>query len=250
MSKTTAEKIMLGCGVVSVGGVPLGLTRGGSTFAVEREFRNIEADCDRGPVKGRVMIDTEVPKLKVNALEPFEMDEIKSYYPGLDVDTAEADYDEVTGTLSVVAGDYKDVTFVGSTKDGKAVTIEIDDALNLANLEWGLEEKSEVIAALEFTGHYDETTRTTPPWRVKFAKAASYTVTFTVSDNDGVVEGADVTLYGQTVATNSSGVAAIANVPTGSNHPFSIVAGGYETYYGAVTVDNDESVTPTITAIA
>lgn len=250
MSKTTAEKIMLGCGVVSVGGVPLGLTRGGSTFTVEREFRNIEADCDRGPVKGRVLIDTEVPKLTVNALEPFAMDEIKSYYPGLDVDTAESTYDEVTGTLSIVAGDYKDISFVGSTKDGKAVTIEIDDALNLANLEWGLEEKSEVIATLEFTGHYNETARTTPPWRVKFAKSASYTVTFTVSDISGFVEGADVTLYGQTIATNSSGVAAIASVPAGSNYPFTIVCGGYETYYGAVTVDEAEAVAVTITAIS
>ena len=28
----TADKIMLGTGVISVGGVPLGLTRGGSTY--------------------------------------------------------------------------------------------------------------------------------------------------------------------------------------------------------------------------
>lgn len=249
MSKTTAEKIMLGCGVVSVGGVPLGLTRGGSTFTVEREFRPISADCDRGPVKGRVLIDTEVPKLTVNALEPFAMDEIKSYWPGLDI-TEEATYDEVTGTLAIATGDYKDISFVGSTKDGKAVTVEIDDALNLANIEWGFEEKSEVVPVLEFTGHYDESTKTTPPWRVKFAKAASYTVTFTVSDSEGVVEGADVTLYGQTITTNSSGVAAIPNVPAGSNHPFTVVMGGYETYFGAVTVDEAEAVAVTITAIS
>jgi hypothetical protein len=59
MSKTTASKIMLGTGVVSVGGYPLGLTRGGAVFAVEREFREVEADGDRGPVKGRIVIDTE-----------------------------------------------------------------------------------------------------------------------------------------------------------------------------------------------
>jgi hypothetical protein len=249
MAKTTAEKIMLGCGVVSVGGYPLGLTRGGSTFAVEREIRSIEADCDRGPVKGRVMIDTEVPKLTVNALEPFATDEIARYWPGLSLDSLNAAYDVVTGTLTIAAGDYNDISFVGKTKDGQAVTIEIDDAINLANIEWALEDKNEVVPSLEFTGHYDETTRTTPPWRVKFAKAESHTVTFTVSDTGGVYDGADVTLYGRTVTTNASGVAAFASIPEGTNYPFSVVAGGYETYHGAVTVDADEAVAVTITAI-
>ena len=50
----TADKILLGYGVVSVGLTPIGLTRGGSVFTVEREYRNIEADGDKGPVKGRI----------------------------------------------------------------------------------------------------------------------------------------------------------------------------------------------------
>ena len=250
MPKTTAEKIMLGCGVVSVGGVPLGLTRGGSTYTVEREYREIAADCDRGPVKGRIVIDTERARLNVKALEPFAMDEIARYWPGLTVDTAESTYDSVTGNLTIAAGDYNDVTFVGQTKDGKAVTIELDDAINMENLEWALEDKNEVIPELGFTATYDETTRTTPPWRVKFAKADSHTVTFTVSDSGGVFEGADVTLYGRTVTTNASGVAAFANIPEDTNLPFTVVAGGYQTYYGAVTVDDDEAVAVTITAIS
>lgn len=250
MTKVTAEKIMLGCGVVSVGGYPLGLTRGGSVFSVEREFREIAADCDRGPVKGRIVIDTERAKMMVNALEPFASDEVSRYWPGLDVDTAGADYDEVTGTLTIASGDYNQIQFVGQTKDGKAVTIQIDDAINMANIEWSLEEKNEVIPALEFTATYDEDARTTPPWRVRFAKDESYTVTFTVSDSGGVVEGADVTLYGRTVTTDVSGKAEFTNIPTGTNHPFSIVCGGYETYYGAVTVVGAETVTPTITAIS
>ena len=249
MSKTTAEKIMLGCGVVSVGGVPLGLTRGGSTFTVEREIRPIEADCDRGPVKGRVVIDTEVPKLTVNGLELFAADELKSYWPALDVDTSGVEYDEMTGTLSITAADYVDVQFVGKTKDAKAVTIQIDNAINMANIEWGFEDKNEVVPALEFTGHYEEDSKNTPPWRVRFSKSVSHTVTFTVSDGSGVIEGADVNLYGREVTTNASGVAVFTGIPEGTNYPFSVVAGGYETYHGAVTVDADETVAVTIAAI-
>lgn len=250
MAKTTAEKIMLGCGVVSVGGFPIGLTRGGSAFVVEREYRNIEADCDRGPVKGRIVIDTEIAKLTVNALEPFAMDEIERYWPGLSVDTAESTYDTVTGTLTIASGDYNDVTFVGQTKDGKAVTIEVDDAINMANIELTLEEKSEVVPALEFTGTYLETARTTPPWRVKFAKATSYAVVLTItSDGSTPVTGADVTLYGQTVTTAADGIATFASIPAGTNYAFEVVKGGYETYFGSVDVDEAEADTITLTAI-
>ena len=69
---------MLGYGTVSVGAVPIGLTRGGSSFTVEREYREIEADGDRGPVKGRIVIDREVASLTVNALELFDDTKLKN----------------------------------------------------------------------------------------------------------------------------------------------------------------------------
>lgn len=246
--KNTADKIMLGCGVVSVGGEPIGLTRGGSVFAVEREFRNIEADCDRGPVKGRQLIDTEIARLTVNALEPFSSDEIQRYYPGLAIDTSGAEYDEMTGTLSIAAGDYNQVQFVGKTKDGKAVTIQVDNAINMENLEWSLEEKAEVVPSLGFTATYTEDARNTPPWRVRFAKSESYAVTITVSDGSAVA-GADVTLYGQTVKTNASGEAVFASIPAGTNYPFTVIKGGYETFYGSVDVSAATSESVTITAL-
>lgn len=159
----TAEKILLGHGVVTVGETPIGLTRGGSAFTVEREIRNIEADGDRGPVKGRIVIDTEVAKLTVNALEPFTSTELVKYYPGLTDSTG-----TVTSTLKIAEGDYNDVTWTGKTKDGKAVTITLEDAINIGNLEWTLEDKNEAVPSLEFTATYDEATRETPPWNVTF----------------------------------------------------------------------------------
>lgn len=163
MPKVTAEKILLGHGVITVGTTPLGLTRGGGVFAVEREYREIEADGDRGPVKGRIVIDREVAKLTVNALELFNAEDMQLYYPAIDVTEG-----SMTSTLKIVAGDYNDVKWEGKTKDGKAVTIEIDDAINLENLEWTLEDKNEVVPSLGFTGTYDEEARDTPPWRVNF----------------------------------------------------------------------------------
>lgn len=162
----TAEKILLGYGVVSVGATPIGLTRGGSSFVVEREYREIGADGDRGPVQGRIVIDTERAKLTVNALELFTAADMTKYYPGLSVTAG-----TLTSTLVIASGDYNDVTWVGKTKDGKSVTIKVENAINMDNLEWTLEDKSEVVPSLGFTATYDEAARDTPPWNVVFAIA-------------------------------------------------------------------------------
>ncbi len=168
----TADKILLGYGVVSVGDTPIGLTRGGSAFLVEREIREIEADGDKGPVAGRIVIDREVAKLTVNALEMFTAADMVKYYPGISI-TPDPEVTPakniMTSTLTIAAGDHNDVTFVGKTKDGKSVTIKVDDAINMGNLEWTLEDKNEVIAVLEFTAAYSEAARETAPWSVEFA---------------------------------------------------------------------------------
>lgn len=159
----TADKILLGYGVVSIGATPIGLTRGGSAFVVEREFRPIEADGDKGPVMGRIVIDSEIAKLTVNALEMFTSADMDKYYPGL-VDTTGT----LTSNMTIAAGDHNDVTWAGKTKDGKTVTIKVENAINMGNLEWTLEDKNEVVPSLEFTATYDEAARTTPPWNVVF----------------------------------------------------------------------------------
>ncbi len=64
-----AGTIMLGAGVFYIGETPVGLTRGGGSFNVAREFRQINADGDRGPVKGRIQMETSVATLTMNVLE-------------------------------------------------------------------------------------------------------------------------------------------------------------------------------------
>lgn len=161
------EKIMLGLGTITVGGTAIGMTRGGSVFTVEREFRDIVADGDFGPVKGRKVLDREVAKLTVNALELFTAANMTKYYPATTVTTSTTS-DTFTGSLKIVSGDHADVVFTGSTLDGKDVTITVKDAINTGNLEWTFEDKNEVVPSLEYTAHY--TTNTTAPWTVVFEK--------------------------------------------------------------------------------
>lgn len=167
----TADKILLGTGVFTINGTAAGLTRGGGVFTVEREYRNIEADGDYGPVEGRVVVDREVAKMVINGLELFTAANLDDYYPAMTVaaTTTPSTGSNVTGNLTIASGNYVDITWTGATKDGKSCVITLENCLNLANLEWGLEDKSEVIPKLEFTAHYAEASRTTPPYKVFFA---------------------------------------------------------------------------------
>lgn len=65
---TGSSSILLGAGIFYIGGTAVALTRGGGQFVVEREFREINADGDRGAVEGRIVMESARPKLTMNAL--------------------------------------------------------------------------------------------------------------------------------------------------------------------------------------
>ena len=161
--KKMVEKILLGYGEFSIGGVPIGLTRGGGSFTVETEYREIEADGDKGAVKGRVVIDRQDAKLTLNALTAFGASDIKKYYPALTETLG-----EIKPTLKIDEGDYQEVKWVGKTMEGKAVTITLDNALNMGDLDFTLEDKDEVVPELEFTATYLESDRNGAPWGLTF----------------------------------------------------------------------------------
>lgn len=76
-----SEAIVVGAGMFTVGETPVALCRGGGKFAVEREFRKIAADGDRGPVKDRITIDASSATLTMNTLEV--VNRMVDIYPAL-----------------------------------------------------------------------------------------------------------------------------------------------------------------------
>lgn len=64
-----SSEIILGTGIFYVGGTAIALTRGGGNFKAEREFREINADGDRGPVKGRIAMESSRASLTINTLQ-------------------------------------------------------------------------------------------------------------------------------------------------------------------------------------
>ena len=74
----------------------------------------------------------------------------------------------ITGAGVVSAADYKYVKWVGKTKGGEAVQIELPRAFCRSNPDWKFEEKTEAVAEVEFEGVYNDAALAnddrTEPW--------------------------------------------------------------------------------------
>ena len=85
-----------------------------------------------------------------------------------------------TGAGQVQDTDIRYVKWVGKTKGGKEISIELERAICRSNPDWTFEEKNDTTAALEFEGLYSDENLAkddlTEPWKLTAA--------------DGVVEGA------------------------------------------------------------
>ena len=166
------ENILLGEGVFAINGTDVGLTRGGGQFTVTREYRQVNADGDRGPVKGRIRLVQSVATLQMNNLE-IMVDDLAKFFPATKV-TEDAGETTFTGKKDVESTDYQEtVTWTGRTMDGRAVIITLKNALNLGNLQWTMAERDEIVQQVTFTATYDEASRLgeEEPWEVKWVDA-------------------------------------------------------------------------------
>ena len=64
---------------------------------------------------------------------------------------------KITGTGKVLDADFHDVSWVGVTKNGTAVTIKIANAINMGNIEWTYAEKNDIVPSVTFTSCYTNT---------------------------------------------------------------------------------------------
>ena len=81
------------------------------------------------------------------------------------------------GTGEVVSADFKSVKWVGKTKGGKAVTIEVTNAINMGNIEWTIAEKNDIVPSVEFQACYTNTDSASAsnvePWSIEMDSATT-----------------------------------------------------------------------------
>lgn len=75
-----------------------------------------------------------------------------------------------TGAGTVSAADFRYIKWVGRTKGGKPVQIELEKAFCRSNPDWKFEEKNDTVVAIEFEGAYDDAKLAagdrTEPWKL------------------------------------------------------------------------------------
>ena len=75
-----------------------------------------------------------------------------------------------TGAGQVQESDVRYVKWVGKTKSGKEVSIELEKAICRSNPDWSFEEKNDTTASLEFEGLYSDDKLAaddlTEPWKL------------------------------------------------------------------------------------
>lgn len=107
------------------------------------------------------------------------------------------------GSGVIAADDVKYVKWVGKTKGGQAITIELPAAICLSNPDWKFADKDDVVPQVEFTALYDDDDLATgdrsEPWTIECA--------------DGLTAGAGEILLGVGkfyIGTSSSDASAVA----------------------------------------
>lgn len=128
----------------------IGITRGGSTFNVEPEWKNVERDGNRGPEKGLRRLINLVATLSVNMMD-LNGENIKDA-----VAVADVDGDEVNPKLTLEDSDYLDnITIVGEKLGGGFIQISLKNALSTEGIEINFEDKEESVVETTFTAHFD-----------------------------------------------------------------------------------------------
>jgi len=109
---------------------------------------------------------------------------------------------KIQGTGQVLSTDFKSVKWVGTTKGGQAVTIELTNAINMGNINWTFAEKDDVVPQIVFTACYTNTdahiSDTTEPWTIEYDGATS-------TGADEIILGAGVFYIGSTAIALTRG---------------------------------------------
>ncbi|MEF9892638.1 MAG: hypothetical protein RR738_04850 [Anaerorhabdus sp.] len=147
------ENVILGYGEISIGSIPIGMTRENGQFTVERTYHQIKRNGSKGIDKGSMILDEERAKLKFSFLE-LSKENLVKVFPGLIDESG-----KVSPTFEIKDTDYQDITWLGKTKKGDAIKIELKNAFNQSNIDWTLIEKDEIKQEVEFEATYDGTSK-------------------------------------------------------------------------------------------
>ena len=152
------QEIVLGLGAFYIydgeEAVKIAYTRGGGKFAVERTCRPISFDGLKAyAAEEMLIIDEENVSLEMNMLSIFTDADLTFLYPAMKTTTS-AQGTEITSNddLAIKTDDYRKVEWKGITNTGKPIVISIENAVNVSNIDWSMQDRDEVLQTISYKG--------------------------------------------------------------------------------------------------
>lgn len=141
---------------VNVTPTPLGATRGGATFDLQKEERQIEVNGARVPLMRMDRVDSMMPVLTVTLLEMADITTLKYTMGQATVTTTASGFDEVVPSINIATLDYiPNVALLTRTsRDDQTnpVIIVIRNAKIVENAPFQFEDPGEMSAEVSFRG--------------------------------------------------------------------------------------------------
>ena len=152
------QEIVLGLGAFYIydgeEAVKIAYTRGGGKFAVERTYRPISFDGLKAYAsQDMIVIDEENVSLEINMLSIFKDSDLTFLYPAMKATTG-ADGTTITSNddLAIKTEDYRKVAWKGITNTGAPIEITIENAVNVSNIDWSMQDRDEVLQTISYKG--------------------------------------------------------------------------------------------------
>lgn len=154
----------------------LGATRGGSTFSIGTEYRNMPVDGAKGPMLGAKRIINVEATIVANFIE-WTPELIQIALPGSVIDDygSPITHKKISREFQISDSDYMtNVTLVveSSRHDSNLAEFQLTDVLAEGNFELGATENDEPVLAVTFMGHFNVALLSGEPWNILIPEVA------------------------------------------------------------------------------
>lgn len=184
LTADTVKRFVIDSGAVYInlgvtGERVLGATRGGNTFVIEQDIKQIEIDSVKGATKGARRIIESNARITANLLELTTANLLTAIAGATatnftDTTSAPATntHDEIRRTRNISDLDYiSNVAIVGKVSGtAENIVCIVYNALADEGFELSFEDRDEGVLEVTFTAHYDPATIDTEPWAIRFPK--------------------------------------------------------------------------------
>ncbi len=156
VTTTTVSRLVFGAGDVSVGGTDLGATDEGTVWRIEQEVYEPHFNGVYGPLRGSLHRTRLVAYLEVTVQE-FSTGLLAIAIPGLTSTPAgDASSEELSdGVIACIAdSEYQTVIWTGEDCDGDAITLTLENAISIENMEVTFQDTEEAKIRLTFMATY------------------------------------------------------------------------------------------------